>query len=286
VPAQADSWPGRRASRAIQPEGEWCVLDEDDVRMSCPRSLRVGGVATMSQASAGPLHSIALRGGDSLVIWSDRVVAAGRNYPLAELTGAAFSVDPANRSGASPWPAISLRGRDGVWATYVPADPPDAQRALEAIYARRPDLRVVPGPPAAAPYGASPAPSGGETVLAGIAHLSIFFAPILLPLVIWLAAEQSAPYASRQGKQAFVFHLGLIGVAILVVVAALAVSVAAATGAAFSGDNRGLGLAAILFLLGGLALFVVEVVGIGYSIYGAIEAFQGRPFSYPFLQRL
>ncbi len=240
----------------------------------------------MSQASAEPFHSIALRGGDSLVIWSDRIVAAGRTYPLAELTGAALSVDPANRAGAPPWPAISLRGRDGVWITYVPADPPDAQRALEAIYARRPDLRVVQGPPAPAPYGAPPAPSGGETVLAGIAHLSIFFAPILLPLVIWLASEQSAPYASRQGKQAFVFHLGLIGVAILVVVAAFAASIAAASGAVFSGDHRGLGLAFILFLLGGLALFVVELVGIGYAIYGAIESFQGHPFSYPFLHQL
>jgi uncharacterized Tic20 family protein len=241
----------------------------------------------MSQASAGPLLSISLRGGDTLDIWSDRVVAAGRVYPLAELTGAALAADPAGRAGAPPWPAVGLRGRDGVWVTYVPADPPDAQRALEAIYMRRPDLRVASaGSPAAVAPGAPPAPYGGENVLAGIAHLSIFFAPLLLPLIIWLAAQQSAPYASRQGKQAFVFHLALGAVAVLVVAAFVAVSVAAGAGAALAGDHRGLGLAFTLFLLGGLALVVVELAGVGFAIYGAIEAFQGHPFSYPFLHRL
>jgi uncharacterized Tic20 family protein len=238
----------------------------------------------MSQASAGPLLSIPLRGGGSLDLWSDRVVAAGRIYPLAELTGAALVADPASPPGQAPLPAVALRGRDGVWVTCVPADPPDAHRALEAIYAYRPDLRVVPGPSAL--YAAPSAVAGSETVLAGIAHLSIFFAPLLVPLIIWLAGQQSAPYASRQAKQAFVFHIGLAVIAFLLVVAIIAVSVATAAGAAIAGNNRAIGLAAILFFLGGAALFVIGLVGIGYAIYGAIEAFQGHPFSYPFLRRL
>lgn len=238
----------------------------------------------MSQASASPVASIALRGGGSLDVWSDRVVANGRSYPLAELTGAAPVADPAPSAGMPPRPAIALRGRDGQWITYVPADPPDAQRALDAIYVRRPDLRV-PTLPAGAPFPPTP-PSGSDTILAGIAHLSIFYAPLLLPLIIWLAAQQSAPYASRQAKQAFFFHIGLIALAILFVAVLFAATLATAAGSVLAGDNRGIGLGVFLFIFGGLALAIGELVGVGYSIYGAIEAFQGHPFSYPFLGRL
>jgi hypothetical protein len=54
---------------------------------------------------------------------------------------------------------------------------------------------------------AAPRPSNTDNVLAGLAHLSVFFAPVIFPLIIWIATRKSSPYTSYQGKQAFVFHL-------------------------------------------------------------------------------
>jgi uncharacterized Tic20 family protein len=236
----------------------------------------------MSQTSGEPIVSIALRGGRSLDIWAERVVAAGRTYRLRDLLGATVVADPAAPAGAAPLPAVALRGSDGSWTTYVPADPPDAQRALDTLYALRPNLRqqyaLFPG--------GQPRVPQNETILAGIAHLSVFFAPLLVPLIIWLAAERTAPYASRQAKQAFFFHIGLIVLSILVIVPLFAGTLAALFGGAASGDARGLGLGFIAFAIGALLVAILGLVGLGFSIYGAIEGFLGRPFSYPFMRRV
>jgi uncharacterized Tic20 family protein len=123
-------------------------------------------------------------------------------------------------------------------------------------------------------------------VLAGLAHLSVFFAPLLLPLVIWLALQPSAPYPARQGKQAFFFHLAIVGamfalVLVLGLLAVLLLTLGVASNA------PGAVLPAVLLLpITGLAVVVLGLVMMAYSIYGAIQTFQGLPFSYPFMSRL
>jgi uncharacterized Tic20 family protein len=235
-------------------------------------------------ASGAPLVRIALRGGGDLEVWADRVVAAEsggtRTYPLRELTGAA----PGGAPGAAgvPVPSIGLRGRDGIWVTYVPADPPDVQRALDAIYTMRPDLRAQPVAYGAA-IGGPPAPFSSESVLAGVAHLSVFFAPLLLPLIIWLAAERTAPYASHQAKQAFFFHLAIGVVSALAAAVFFAVTIALAAGGAFAGDARGLGAGAFVFFFGLLIVAALGIASIVLAIYAAVQTFHGRPYAYPLL---
>jgi uncharacterized Tic20 family protein len=240
----------------------------------------------MAQAGNESMLSVALRGGGDLTIWFDRVVAAGQVYPLAELTGAALVGAPPVAPGMPPSPGVALRGHDGLWAPYIPADPPDAQRVLEAIYLRRPDLHATPGYPAAAPYGPPIGPSSGENVLAGIAHLSVFFAPILLPLIIWLASQRSAPYASYQAKQAFFFHLGIGVVSAMLAILLFIVGAGLAAAGAFAHSPSGLGVGLFAFLLAIPAVVAVALLGVGFSIYGAVEAFQGHPFAYPLLRGL
>src|SRR5579859_7416673 len=218
----------------------------------------------MSQTSGEPIVSIALRGGRSLDIWAERVAAAGRTYRMADLLGATIVSDPATPAGAAPLPAVALRGPDGSWLTYVPADPPDAQRALETLYMLRPGLRqqyaLFPG--------GQPRVPQNETILAGLAHLSVFFAPLLVPLIIWLASQRTAPYASRQAKQAFFFHLGIIVLSIVVLVPLFAGTLAALFGGAAAGDARGLSLGFIAFAIGALLITILGFVGLGFSIYG------------------
>jgi uncharacterized Tic20 family protein len=271
-----------------------------------------------------PLLSIALRDGGTIDLWPDRLTGADQVIPLADVQRVRLAGD-----AAAPFVSLGLPG--GTLAA-TPADPPDARRLLDAILARRPDLRTPPfavspeptgyappPPPTGAPppwgqyapggyappppgYGPPPPgygygyyppsaiahPSGipdSERILAGFCHLSVFFAPLIMPFVVWLAAKNSSPYASHQGKQAFFFHLiyGVLGAVVGMVI--FFTVFAGFFGALTRSSNPGsapFGAFAGLFLIWGL-IAVISLVEIGFGIYGAVQAFQGRPFHYPLL---
>lgn len=257
------------------------------------------------------LVSLPLRSGGTLELRPDRLSAPGLVSNLDDIVSATLVTDvtvpvPA---GAPPWPAISLALRDGRAPVLTPADPPDAWRLLQALYALRPALNMpLPPPPgqesmpggtteraSGAPYGAGAyggaygAPAGlstTETALAGLSHLSVFFAPMILPLIVWLATRDNLPYASRQGKQAFFFHLGfavlafvgIVGWFILAVTAAASTSTEGRTGF-FAGA-----VGAFFFIL--LAIIALALVEAIFAVYAAIQAFQGKPFHYPLLGRI
>jgi uncharacterized Tic20 family protein len=253
-----------------------------------------------------PTLTITLRGGDSLALWPDRLSIAGTSYPLAQIVWAGFVADPA---GMQPAPAVGLRMREGAMPVFVPADPPDAWRLLDALFVRRPDLRMPPPPMGAfAGYAPPPPPMYGygygygptwppqavpsrnnETTLAGIAHLSVFFAPVILPLILWLATRESSPYASRQAKQAFFFHLGFAVLTGVVFVVGYAFFFATMFGTAGTLDPNSTDPSPVIFasFSGFLVLWAVvgaaSLVNIIFSIIGAVQAFQGKDFHYPLL---
>lgn len=135
--------------------------------------------------------------------------------------------------------------------------------------------------------------SSNEPLLAGLAHLSSFFAPLIVPLLIWLLTPATMPYASRQGKQAFFFHLifsALAGVlALLLFVSFFFLGAFSLTAISSDGTNSLPGAFLVypiwFFVFFGLIL-TISLVGQGFAIYAAIQTFQGKPFSYPFLGRL
>src|SRR5258707_11663741 len=117
------------------------------------------GAMNVDEASATPLLSIALRGGGTVALWLDRVTDATGAYPLAQLAGALLVADPAAPPllNGMPTPAVQLRLADRRSPVFTPASPQDAYRLLDAIFARRPDLRLPPPPtmPPMPPYGPS-----------------------------------------------------------------------------------------------------------------------------------
>jgi uncharacterized Tic20 family protein len=259
----------------------------------------------VDEASTAPLFSIALRGGTAEV-WLDRVRDAAGVYPLAQLAGALLVADPAAPPlpNGMPTPAVQLRLADRRAPVFTPANPQDAYRLLDVIFARRPDLRLPPPPPIP-PYGPSayyaalpgyvpgyppgyqaPVPGypGGQPdfTLAGLAHLSVFFAPIILPLIVWLTQRDKSPYIARQGKQAFFWHLIFSGGSVVLVIIFYALFFKS-----FDSFNR----ASIgdfgaffggFFIIWGIVL-VLGIVDIVFGILGAVKAFKGEPFSYPLL---
>lgn len=230
----------------------------------------------------------------------DTLVAGDQTYPVRDIAWVGLVVDPATATpGAPPNPAVGVQMRDGSHAALAPADPPDAWRLLGAIHEARPDLRSPVPPPGAQPPGMQPPPAYGypgygyapqtasssDNVLAGLAHLSVFFAPLILPLVVWLAMRKSSPYVSRQGKQAFFFHLFFSAVTFVTFILLYAGFFSLAFASSSDSGLPAFGsFSPILLILGFYAILgVLSLVQIIFSIMGAVQAFQGKPFHYPLL---
>jgi hypothetical protein len=89
-----------------------------------------------------------------------------------------------------------------------------------------------------------------------ITHASAFFAPFLVPLVVWLLMQDRE--VKSMALQALLFHV-LIGVLI------------------------GISWALSFLLIGIPFLVIFGLMGIYYPIKGIIYSIKGRPFHYPFL---
>lgn len=137
------------------------------------------------------------------------------------------------------------------------------------------------------PPGGTPAPSPrNETGVAGVAHLSSFFGPLLVPLIIWLAVRDSMPYAARQAKQAFFFHLLLVGLGVVVAnVLVFEYVHTIFTAVSQSITSNIVTTPTVPPWLFALLAFVLVLVLTGQAlcVYGAVQAFQGKDFSYPLL---
>jgi uncharacterized protein len=265
-----------------------------------------------------------------LSIWSDQLEAAGISYPLADIAWAGLVNDPAPPQGAHPLPAVAWRLVNGQYASATPSDPPHAWQVLEALYAQRPDLRTPlppPGPSPAQTGGWGPLPSGAmpgyqgygyapgypppgypppgypppgyappkshdnQTVMAGLAHLSIFFGALIVPLILWLVNRGQAPYAAQQSKQAFFFHLGLWVVELVVLVPGIIVYF---TSFFSFFESTAYTTQPPMFPIGAFSIFIimyvivgaVQLVGIIFGVIGAVKAFRGEPFHYPLMSRV
>ncbi len=125
-----------------------------------------------------------------------------------------------------------------------------------------------------------------DYTLAGLAHLSVFFAPIVLPLIVWLTQRNKSAYIARQGKQAFFWHLIFSGGTAVLVILGYVVFLAsflpnaALNGSSGPGDFGG--AFAGLFAVWGIVI-LLSIVDIVFGIIGAVKAFRGEPFSYPLL---
>lgn len=263
-----------------------------------------GGMTGDAQGDVGatqrqhPLFSLALRGG-SLDLWPDRIMFGSVNYPLEELVQAALVPYPAGSSGAFAL-GVLLRTRDGRAPLLIPEDTAQAQHFLDMIYVRRPELRVPPPlfPPPYSPfYGGYPArpphQSGipqNERVWAMLSHLSVFFIPLWFPLIVWLVTQQTMPYASRQAKQAFFFHLIITGVMLLLVLPGIIFAFSTfGLIASSSNSTPTMPFPPSYFLVFALIWLVAILIGftnIAFGIYGAVQGYQGKPFHYPLLGRM
>ena len=267
-------------------------------------------MSSTGASSGATLIGIPLRSGGALSVWSDRLEVAGASYPLADIAWAGLVNDPASPQGAQPLPAVAWRMANGQYASSTPADPPHAWQILEALFAQRPDLRTPlppPAPSAAQPgswgppppqYGYPPAYAGpgyappqsndNQTVMAGLAHLSIFFGALIVPLILWLVNRGKSPYAAQQSKQAFFFHVGLFVVEMVILIPGYIIIFSSMFAFTPSGNESVPSMAGFFggfFIVWG-ALIAIQIVAIVFGIIGAVKAFKGEPFHYPLMGRV
>ncbi|HEX9069904.1 MAG TPA: DUF4870 domain-containing protein [Ktedonobacterales bacterium] len=244
--------------------------------------------------------SFRLKDGRACQITTEQIIVGEASWRLADLTLAQMVVDPSELPvpGVMPPPAIAIRGADAAVQVLSPEHPQDAWTALHDLHIARPDLAPpLPPPGYASPgYGFSPyAPvdpnrprSSSDTVLAGLSHLSIFFAPVIFPLIVWLVTRSSSPFTARHGKQAFVFHLFFallqaMFIALYFVVVFGGIGLLSSGG--FGSSDPG-SFPAWIFI-GYFAVIGLAIIGgliqMVFSIIGGIKAFQGERYSYPLL---
>ena len=266
--------------------------------------------------------SFPLRSGETCALLSETLSVGQRQIPLRDIVSAGLVADLAIPvpAGMPPTPGVSLRLSDGAKLAFTPVEQLDCWRLLQALAAARPALASpLPPPPGARrpdgaasgywgqpmygygygpgypppgyfpPYGAV-GPSESEKTLAGICHLSVFFAPVVLPLVIWLAMRRTQPFASQQAKQAFGFHLlfaaigfvAAVGMQFFFFATTFSAASSASQGAAPTPVSIDMTVLPGIFAFYGL-LMALGLINIVFSVIAAIQAFQGKPFHYPLL---
>jgi uncharacterized Tic20 family protein len=115
--------------------------------------------------------------------------------------------------------------------------------------------------------GARPARyTASDSVLAAIAHLSVLFLPVLLPVTIWLSLRSAAPHVARHAREAAIFQSGF---AVLAIVALGDAFIAALA--------HGLGGGALAGLIAFVALLALAG---GCAFFAAAHALRGQDFSY------
>ncbi len=273
-------------------------------------------------AAQGYGLSFPLRSGETCALQADALSVGQRQIALSEIVAAGLVADlsVAVPPGMPPTPGVSLRLSDGSSVAFTPVEQLDCWRLLQALAAARPGMVTPPPPPPGAhgptmgyppPPGYTPGyttgyapgygsgygsgyppyvmrpfgPTESDKTWAGFSHLSVFLAPVILPLIIWLAMRRSQPYASQQAKQAFWFHLFF---ALLPFLAGLGLQLfflpATTITAASSTPDGGVYFNALpsLLVFYGL-LIILGLTNAVFSVIGAIQAFQGKPFHYPLL---
>jgi uncharacterized Tic20 family protein len=168
----------------------------------------------------------------------------------------------------------------------------------------------IPGPGYPPPYAAPaylgypgypgfpPLPSSApdsDRGLAVLAHLSGFFLPAILPLILWLALRTSHPYASKQAKQAFVFQLCLWGVGIILIsvsygylmytVFSFVSSIPINPTTPPTTPQFPIGWFIGILAIDGIA-FLLSTTNLIASVIASMQVAQGKPFHYPLLGRL
>jgi uncharacterized protein len=199
---------------------------------------------------------------------------------------AIYAQRPDLRTQLPPQPAPAQSVDFAPPPQSAPAQPEGWSAPPPGAYA--PPVSGAYGPNASVPYGYASYPSqsnNNETVMAGIAHLSIFFGALIVPLILWLINRGKSPYAAQQSKQAFLFHVAVVITELIIVVGGFALFFGVLSTIYTSNTNALSAVFAVLIIIWYLVIFGIQITAVVFGIIGAVKTFQGQPFHYPLMAR-
>jgi uncharacterized Tic20 family protein len=178
----------------------------------------------------------------------------------------------------------------------------DAESAAPQPRPRRAETKKLDQEPEMAPQALTSSPHLGvtreEMLWAALAHASILLTLLLgvasggiaailgpiVPAIIWYVYRDKSDYVADQARQATIFQLaGFVALLALAIAGAILIAVGWAVSAALVVVLVGLILLPIMLivtLVWIVAIVALPVALVVYGCYGALEAYNGRPFRY------
>lgn len=128
-----------------------------------------------------------------------------------------------------------------------------------------------------------------ERLLGMLAHLSIFFGGIILPIILWATQKDKSKFVSYNSLLALFYHISYTVLIVLYVIFMVVILLVMGVGFGTMQKNSGgdmSGVMIIFMILLYAGMFVLIFVGIGYGIYLAIKTYQGKLVSVPILGKI
>ena len=129
-------------------------------------------------------------------------------------------------------------------------------------------------------------PTQDERIMAALSHVSALmpFMGVIAPIVIWVTQKDKSRYVAFQSLQALAYQLSMIAAYFIGMGCYMFSFLGTFFTIPFSPDSSSLSpLFALGFIIPFLVFGVIFIGGfffIVYGIFGAIMAFQGKPFRY------
>jgi uncharacterized Tic20 family protein len=270
---------------------------------------RVDGETEYLRPESIARASMALSSVGLVTLFDDRVDTPDGAFPLNEAFGAGLRPDPRAPLTVDPPLGLGLVRAGGRWMTYMPRHEADAVHMLAAIeracaargltvehpdtppaaaapvadrggWPGEPGWRVLDAAPqpvwrpqvAEAPRftaAREPEPQSVSAVLLAVTHLSLLFAPVLLPALVWASLRVSAPRLAAEAKRALRFQAFFYACALPILGAAVFLSA--------SQHQAALALATLV------AFCALLLAGAGIAFWAASRALGGHSFTYSLL---
>ncbi len=125
-----------------------------------------------------------------------------------------------------------------------------------------------------------------EKLLALLSHLSIFFAGIILPIILWAVNKDKSKFVTFHSLQALFFHIayGVLVVVLIMILVIAGMGIGFLSAAEHVSSGTHTSVVFIVFMVLFYGVLLLSIFGVmGYSVYMGIKAHQGELKKYPII---
>jgi uncharacterized Tic20 family protein len=127
-----------------------------------------------------------------------------------------------------------------------------------------------------------------ERLLGMLAHLSILFGGLILPIILWVTQKDKSKFVTYNSLLAIFYHLSyVVLILIFVIIMIFAIIISGVGFGALENSSAEMPTAMIIIMIAFyIGLFGLIFAGIGYGVWLAIKTYQGKIVNIPFLGKI